>query len=307
MSRRGWPLARTLALGLTVVLVSPLSPLVLVGVPLAVFLLAFPGRSPATAALAGLILVAVLSGLSTASSPVWFAERAWAFLLAGGFVVATLLAPGGAPLRRSIVALAITLGSVALFAGLRPEAVAEVDWWIGMRLERAVYLAHEWTGSPVLAGLAATLRKAVRIQTALYPALLGLASLGALGLAWYVAARLRGAEESPAPLREFRFSDQLVWVLIGGLLLFLLPAGELAARLGENAMAFMGGLYLVRGLAVLAWIGALLVTSAWSVALWTLLAVLFYPVIVGAALVVGLGDTWLDLRARWRRASDGAE
>lgn len=304
MSSRGWAFARASTLVIAVALLSPVSPLVLVGLPVAVLLLAFHGRSYLAVGLAGLLLALGFGGGAEAS-PLWYAERAWGLLLAGGFVIATLLLPTRGVLMRSIGALGVAFGGVTALGLARPDALAEIDWWIGSRLTSAAHTAYDWLGSAALEGLGATIREVVRVQVLLYPALLGLASLGALAVAWYVVMRLRGTAEALVPLREFRFSDQLVWVLIAGLGLFLMPIGEIAARLGENAMAFMGGLYLLRGLAVLVWLGAALVTSAWSAVLWGAVAVLFYPVVAGAALLIGLGDTWLDLRARLRIAIEG--
>ena len=100
------------------------------------------------------------------------------------------------------------------------------------------------------------------------------------------------------PLREFGFSDHLIWVFIGGLLLLLLPVGELASRVGQNALAFMGGLYVLRGVAVLVWLVPAAMVSCWSAVLWAMLALFFYPVLIGLALVLGLSDTWLHIRRR---------
>lgn len=301
VSPRGWAFVRAVALIVAVAALSPVSPLVLVSLPVAVVLLAFHGRSYLAVGLAGLLVAFAFAGSSPAT-PLWYAERAWALLLAGGFVLGTLLLPTRGLMTRSIGALGVSFGTVTLFAALRPATVAEVDWWVGSQLTSAAHTAYEWLGTAALEGVGETIREVVRVQVVLYPALLGLASLAALALAWYVVTRLRGSTEGLAPLREFRFGDQLVWVLIVGLAMFLAPAGEAAARVGENAVAFMGGLYLLRGIAVLVWLGAALLTSAWSAVLWGIVAVLLYPVVMGAALVIGLGDTWLDLRTRMRTA-----
>lgn len=304
MSRRGWALLRAVALAVGVATLSPVDPLVLASVPIAVLLLAFHARSWLAVGVAGLLLGFSFTGAGSAT-PLWFAERGWALLLAGGFVLWTLLLPARGVMMRSIGALGVALGAVGVVGAFRPLALAEVDWWVGNRLTAGAHTAYDLLGTAALGGgVGEAIREVVRVQTLLYPALLGLASLGALGVAWFVAGRLRGSADTLTPLREFRFSDQLVWVLIGGLALFLLPAGEAAARLGENAMAFMGGLYLLRGVAVLVWLGAALLTSTWSAVLWGAVAVLCYPVVAGAALVIGLGDTWLDLRRRLR-ASPG--
>ena len=95
----------------------------------------------------------------------------------------------------------------------------------------------------------------VTFQQDTYPAFLSLATLAGLSVAWFLAFRQRGA--SLAPLREFRFTEHLVWLLIGGLMLLVLPVGTAAFRLGENATVFVGSLYLLRGVAILIWIGAM--------------------------------------------------
>ena len=131
-------------------------------------------------------------------------------------------------------------------------------------------------------------------------AVAALATTAALGIAWFITVRLAGSIGTVGPLRDFGFSDHLIWVMIGGLLLFLLPVGELAERIGQNALAFMGGLYVLRGAAILAWIMPALAISAWSILLWAILALLFYPIVLGTALVLGVSDTWLDLRTKLR-------
>lgn len=306
MSRRGWALARATGLALLVVALSPISPVVLVCVPLAVLLLAFHPRSPFALAVGGLLLVAVFVGAPPDGSPMWYAERAWALLLAGGFVLATVARRRSSLVLRGVVALGLALALVAALGALEPRLLGELDWWVGSRLGRAARTATELLGpgGGTGADLQATLDRIVEVQSVIYPAFLALASLATLSVAWYAVRRLEGMGEALAPLRDFRFSDQLIWILIGGLLLFLLPAGEVAARLGENAMVFMGGLYLLRGLAVLLWMGAALVTSTWGAVLWTVAAILFYPVVAGAAILLGVGDTWLDLRSRLRRVLD---
>lgn len=308
MSRRRWSLARACGLALLVVLLSPVSPLVLVGIPLAVFLLAYQHRNYVALALAAAILLAAFGTLPARPSPLWYAERAWALMLGGGFVLAGLFLRSSGVMVRSLAAVAIAMAAVAFSAALRPALLSEIDWWVESQLGRAAQAATGLLGEggQGWTGLGAAVRDIVEVQVLLYPALLGLASLAALALGWFVVSRLTGSAEGLAPLREFRFGDQLVWVFIAGLLLFLLPAGEVAGRLGENVLVFMGGLYLLRGIAVLVWLAAALVTSAWAAALWTAVALLFYPVVVGAALLMGLTDTWLDLRGRFRRATDDA-
>ncbi|NIP56735.1 MAG: DUF2232 domain-containing protein, partial [Gemmatimonadetes bacterium] len=145
--------------------------------------------------------------------------------------------------------------------------------------------------------LADAVYRTVEIQGIVFPALLGLASLGALGVAWWIYVRLAtGGDQGLAPLAHFRFHDQLVWLFIVGLVLVLAGSSGTLERAGTNAVVFMGALYALRGAAVL-----IFVTGGLSLAGSALLALalLFVaPVLLAGAMLVGLGDTWFDLRAR---------
>jgi hypothetical protein len=123
--------------------------------------------------------------------------------------------------------------------------------------------------------------------------------LAALALAWAAYHRL-GRTRLGAPLspfKEFRFNDQLVWGLIVGLTIVFLPtlAGLRAA--GANLLVFFGALYALRGLGVLAWF---LAPGAVASALAVGAAMLLWPILLVAALGLGLGDTWADWRRRAR-------
>jgi hypothetical protein len=151
--------------------------------------------------------------------------------------------------------------------------------------------------------LQAKILEAVALNGFMFPALLGLASLSALGVAWWLFQRLsRNREPGIGPLTEFTFNDQLVWILILGLVLLLGFSGFLG-RAGTNTVVFMGALFALRGMAVwLFFSGGL---SIWGVLLFAVALVFFAPLIAAGAFVFGLGDTWLDLRARWGGEAPG--
>lgn len=308
MSARGWALARAGALLLAAAFLTPLSPMVLVGVPLAVMLAAFRNGSPAALALAGGLLLLAFSGVTAEPGPVWMAERGWALALGGGFVAATAVWRERGVLTRGLAAVATALAVTGVVGVLRPTTLAELDWRVERELSGAAVEAYEWiarAGWPAGADGTFSLQEVLSWQVVLHPALLALASLAALAVAWFVVRRLSGDDGPWTPFREFRFREELVWVLVAGLLLFLVPAGRTVTRLGENAIFFMGGLYLLRGMAVLFWVGSATVTSIWAGALWIAAGVLLYPLAVLAALLLGLGDTWVDLRARLGRRLAG--
>ena len=137
----------------------------------------------------------------------------------------------------------------------------------------------------------------------LAPALLGLESLLALGLGWAAYHRMSRVRIGPplAALRDVRFNDQLVWGLVVGATLLLLPTLSEWRALGANIICFFGTLYALRGTGVLTW---------WIPDRWAALAPLTLVVLVPllgpiavltlvllATFALGLGDTWRDFRA----------
>lgn len=306
MSPRGWSLVRAGTLAAALVLIAPVSPVVLAGIPLALQLVAFRRSDLLSLALAAVLLLLVFLGAGDAAEPLWYAERAWALFVGGAFVALTAVWSGRTTVLHGVIAVSVAFVALGLYGLLDPGLLAELDWWVDRRLATASSAALALLGEVGGVPEDEAFVRLVRGQGLLYPAALALASLAALALSRYVVERLSGREEALGPFRDFRFSDHLVWILVVGLGLFLVPAGEAASRLAENAMLFMGGLYLVRGLAVLFWIGAATVTSAWYAALWIVAGILLYPVAVVVALLLGLGDTWLDVRTRLAGALDGS-
>jgi hypothetical protein len=155
-------------------------------------------------------------------------------------------------------------------------------------------------------GLSETVQATAEVQGMVFPALLALSSLATLGVAWWVHVKvMTGSSLGLGALRNFRFPDPLIWLLIGGLVLVLLAGWTGGVgRLGVNLVVFMGGLYVLRGAAVLLFLsGGLSVLAGILVAVGMVLAA---PVLLAAAMAVGVGDSWLDLRARrLGQGSDG--
>ena len=131
------------------------------------------------------------------------------------------------------------------------------------------------------------------------PAVLALETLAALGLAWALFHRLSRTRIGPplARLREFRFNDQLVWGLVVGITLLILPALAELREAGINLIVFFGALYLLRGFGVLTWF---LNPRGLVLAALVLVAPIAWPFFSAAALWFGLGDTWFDWRSRPR-------
>lgn len=296
--RRRW--GAVLALAAAVLFLGVLDGFPLVALPLGVLLLGLGSRPRGwllgAAALAWALAVTPAGGFGLLS-------RGWGLLLGGAFLAVTLARPRWPFFSRALAALGAGLAGVGVWLGLT-GGWARLDWAMTEHLRSlAALTAQEALGrfpdARWAQDLSAMSGRIVEAQGAVFPALLALQSLAALALAWWAFGRSRGTTRGPALglLREFRFHDALVWLLIAGLLLLVLPLGEGAVRAGANVLLFMGALYVLRGFAVFLFLarGA---PPLPSLVLGALAAVFFYPIVFTAALLVGLGDTWLDVRGR---------
>ena len=278
-------------------------PLALIGLPVALVLVALPPRRPAQLLLAAVALLLALAGAP--GDAIWQFDRGWALVLAAWFVVAVLVVKEESFTARALLATAATAATTALFMVLRPGAFRGLDLQLAAQLRAAVAQQVQlWdsAGAKLPPAFAEGMYRVVETRSFLGPGLAALASMAALALAWGIFRRAVVRDE-PAlpPLRDWRFRDELVWLAVAGLLLVLVPGlGPGAVRVGSNLLTFMGALYALRGVAVLVSL------SGGAFGLGGLLLVLFAaladrwipPLVMAAAVLVGLTDTWLDLRAR---------
>jgi len=201
-----------------------------------------------------------------------------------------------------------------MFASKRPETIERsvraeytrrVDAWLSdwesvSRTKEWQQLVRDNPGMDTLARESADrLRQLPPMTARLYPSLLALESLAVLALAWALFHRVSRARMGPplAPLREFRFNDQLVWGLVLGITAVAVPTLAAFRGAGLNLLVFFGALYALRGLGVLTWFFA---PGRLMVALTIGLAIFMWPLLGVFALGIGLGDTWLDWRSRPR-------
>lgn len=253
--------------------------------------------------------------------------RGWTLLLAGAFGIACLAGPSRPFLPKALSAVTAALAVGLVLARFGPDSLTSAigDEFARRNAEFLEYLNatiktneaqwRAWTEKmPTLATLPTDAEQHLgtlsRVGELMLPALLALQSLAALALAWATYHRLsRQRIGAPlAPLRDFRFSDQLVWGLIVGLVLLVLPNFAGLRGLGANLVLFFGALYAMRGLGVLAWFmapgtfamtliaGAVLV----FVPVLQVIAILGFMTLGVTALGLGVGDTWADWRSRAR-------
>ena len=281
-------------------------------------------------AIAVLLTAASAKGPGTHGGGFENLERGWSLLLAGSFGLVCLLGVQRPLFTRALLALGTTLGLAAIMSLVGPVSPSQASKIVAEEFTRrntetvtrmnAVIASHqqEWTELvarvPQMADLANETDKDLTLVSGwgrtVFPALLALQSLAALALAWATYHRLgRARLGAPLrPLREFRFNDQLVWGLIVGLTIMLLPTLAPVRDVGKNLLVFFGALYAVRGLGVLTWFmapGSLGVALAFAFVLLVApvlnaFAALAFLTLAVAALALGLGDTWADWRSRAR-------
>jgi hypothetical protein len=312
-AKRGSSLASTVALLAAALLLSPVGPFPLLAIPFALLLAAFRPKDLFGIGAAIVLLVLVFRAAAWEVDAGWYMLRGWCLLAGGLFVGATALRRPDRLLDRSFIAVAISTVLLAAGSFVWPELGPSLDGWMSDRIGDASNMAHAiLLSDPQVASgaLGDSISSAIdgwaAFQHDVYPALLALATMAALAVGWYFAGRQGEGYERPPPVREFGFRDGYVWLLVAGLALLVLPLGAEAFRAGENAALFMTLLYLARGGAILVWIAAAVTTSAWTWVLLAVCALLAYPFVFGAALVLGIGDTWLHLRERFAaRAANG--
>ena len=244
-------------------------------------------------------------------------SKGWALLLVATFGVVSVMTPVQTffPRALSSVGLSFAIGlALTMFAAKRPDSIERtvkaeytrrVDSWLADW--ENVSKTKEWQDitkdNPSMDALAREsserLRELPKVTSQLYPSLLALESLAVLALAWGLYHRVGRARIGPplAPLKEFRFNDQLVWGLVAGVTAVAVPTLSVFRVAGLNLLLFFGALYALRGLGVLTWFFA---PGRVMVALTIGLAIFIWPLLGVFALGIGLGDTWLDWRSRPR-------
>jgi len=243
--------------------------------------------------------------------------RAAAAFFTGAYVVAALGGGIGSLLTRTLVAIGVaataTIGwFLKLGLAFRDlESVVVTSTWNGWRTLFPSFALPETPvthtevvvdGSPSASEAATELvRELSRATTAmgeLYPAMLAIYALlgGWLAWVWYHRVARRPIGTPPPAFRTFRFSDHFIWALVvlGALVLVELPRGaEVVVR---NLLLVVAVLYAGRGFAVLR--TAMIPAPRLFVVLLCLAAVPVLALVPLGCAVLGVADTWLDLRRR---------
>jgi len=250
--------------------------------------------------------------------------RGWGVLLAAGFAGVVTI-PGemrflSRALLAILAALAVGLATATFTEGGLPGVTATIADDVARRAELFQSAWREFTSGAQWQRFAADNAAADRLSAQmdkqftalpeaaklLVPAMLALESLAALAMAWALYHRFGRVRLGPplAPLKDLRFHDAFIWGLIAGLLALVVPMPDALRVIGINLLVVFGTLYALRGLGVLLWY---LAPGRWMMVVWTIVLVMFWTVIAAVALVIGVVDTWLDLRNRPRPKSQRSE
>ena len=278
-----------------VLLTSTARPSVLVAVP---FLLLAGTNAFRGYAISGATLIAIIIVMVGPYDSMWYLERGWALLLGGCFFGLSIARPKMKTSDRALEAVfgALVLGTILMT--LMSGAWNILDWVISDRVRATVAQVIALGGSEGLApALITALYQTADIQILIFPALTALASMSALLLSWWLFIFFSGrSEEAFGPVKDFRFNDHLIWMLVVGLFLLFTRWSEPLQRLGSNAVVFIGALCAVRGAAVIVFI-----TGGFSVlgyAMTLLGLVIVTPIVLGGAVLIGIADIYLDFRKR---------
>ncbi|MGK2961873.1 MAG: DUF2232 domain-containing protein [Gemmatimonadaceae bacterium] len=262
----------------------------------------------------GIAVLLLSSPVGPPDSPYNWMARGWTLLVAASFGIVSIVMTTETFFPRALAALAVATSlafSLILVSPGGPTRVSNaMSTEFNRRNDQSIASLTQvsgqpgWQGmierSPSLQRLAdeseVQLASIPRWSTILMPALLALESLAALALGWALFHRMSTVPLGPplGKLRDFRFNDHLVWGVAVGASVFLLQAFAEGKNAGLNLLLFFGFLYVMRGFGILAWMSK---TRALTVML-VALAVFAWPLVTALAFGLGLGDTWLDLRAR---------
>lgn len=290
----------------------------LIAAPLALLLL-FQRPTPGEGMLGiGLLALTAWSMAHAAAGFEQF-EGAWVCLLAGGVAIA--LGLRAQEVRGRLVSVGLMAIGAAAVAGVVLIGATSFSWgelfWLagrhyGMQARMVLevltrQLQGASGGNALLQTIEGSMDDMVALVTQLLPALILLQSVAALAAAWALYRWIvRHPEGDPLPkLREFRFSDQLIWGVVIALVTLVFPGVRALHTIGGNFAAFFGGLYVLRGLGIVAAMAAAAGVGGPFVAiLASFITIILMPIVMFGALALGVTDTWVDWRKLAARAKN---
>lgn len=296
-TNRGW--RRALALLVVVMASAVAQPMVLVAVPLLVLIGLGGIRSTSVffVTVAGMFVV-----MLGPRDGLWYLERAWALVAGGIFAALAVGVPHWRLASRAFASVGATIGIFAAFMASRRGAWEGVDWSVAGAVQAGYQNAMDAMvvireGQALEPAFVSSMMWLTETTVQVFPARLAIQTMAGLAIAWWLYVRLiHRTDNAIGPVEGFRFNDHLVWLMIAGLAMLALRPSEAITRVGANLAVWMGALYALRGTGVFVHVNGGL--SFIGVTLFAIGLIFAAPVVVGFAVILGMADTWLDLRTR---------
>ena len=234
--------------------------------------------------------------------------RASAAFFVGAFVALTLVGIRSLFTRSVLAVIVAALAMIAWFAAFQLRFAALENelitrTWETWRLWLPDLPAAMPPGTDVfLEGAvpdrARQFASTLTIMAALFPAGLALNALLGVRLAWGWYQRIACTPIMPPakPFRDFRFNDQMVWVVVVSLATLLISSSRPVTLVAANVLAVVGVLYAARGAAIIR--TSLLRATPVFVGILVLMMLALFSVIPVVLTLLGIADTWVDFRRR---------
>lgn len=294
---RGW--RRALALLLVVMASAVFQPTVLVAVPLLVLIGLGGIRSTSVFVVTVLGMFVVMLG---PRDGLWYLERAWALIAGGIFAALAVGVPHWRLASKAFASVGATTGIFAAFLASRRGAWEGVDWSVAGGVQAGYQNAMDAMimlrdGQALEPAFVSSMVWLTEVTVEVFPARLAVQTMAALAIAWWMYVRLiHRTDGAIGSVDGFRFNDHLVWLMIAGLAMLAIRPSEAVTRVGANLAVWMGALYALRGTGVIVHVNGGL--SFIGISLFAIGVLFAAPVVIGFAVILGMADTWLDLRAR---------
>jgi len=262
----------------------------------------------------------MVSGLHTTRERLWLsAILAWTvfWLVEPGGIATQIIRGSGVILTGAFVASVLwrpeRLGrnvGIAVAVGL-----AGTLWWtwlLGVTWERVAFglTRATWATYQAMArsmtvfdgpGTVEDAAAGIELAVTLFPGLTVLAAVAGLLVAWAVYQRvaLHPMGKPAAPFTSFRGSDHLLWGMVVPLAMLISPAGETADLVAINALLVFGTVYATRGAAIVTWfMRSKSPLGSVGLGLLAVAALFVLPIAGSGLLLLGIVDTWIDIRRR---------
>ena len=276
--------------------------------PLAALLLVSRPRTPREWFWIALTVGAIAAWLRLPDSLAETTVRASAAFFVGTFAALTLIGLRSLFTRSAIAVLVAALAMACWYiafhlryATLENELITQTwEAWrrVSTDLPAAMPPGVEIFGESAVTDRARQAATIITAGAAIYPATLAVTAFVGVRLAWsWYHSIARTPILPPAkPFREFRFNDQVIWLLVAAIGTLLIASTRSVTVGAGNVLTVLLVLYIARGTAIIR--SSLLRASPMFIGILVLMMLALFTVIPIGLALLGIADTWVDFRRR---------